>query len=190
MRSTTPALWAAWEARFAAVSSPSNNLSYKHKKWWWIQNTRKEQECAYAAVSSRVRYGRFRSKEGVIRGINHHAERERGTENSRFWFQPGTRIWISLQRQASIRRQAARNARTSVGMGHQMEGKKMYVVFPPEATDQLLFHLIRWEEMGRITHASRAIGFTYWLKISDSVNAKLNTVNPFARSAKGRISTV
>lgn len=44
--------------------------------------------------------------------------------------------------------------------------------------------------MGRITHASRAIGFTYWLKISESVNAKLNTVNPFARSAKGRISTV
>ena len=30
----------------------------------------------------------------------------------------------------------------------------------------------------------------YWLKMSESVRAKLNTVKPLARSANGRISTV
>ena len=31
---------------------------------------------------------------------------------------------------------------------------------------------------------------THWLKINESVNEKLNTVKPFARSANGKISTV
>ncbi len=34
------------------------------------------------------------------------------------------------------------------------------------------------------------MGLMYWLKIKDSVNEKLNTVKPFARSANGKISTV
>ena len=38
--------------------------------------------------------------------------------------------------------------------------------------------------------ASRAIGLTYWLKISDREMAKLNTLKPLARSWYGKISTV
>ena len=38
--------------------------------------------------------------------------------------------------------------------------------------------------------ASSATGLTYWLKISDNEMEKLKIVKPFARMAKGRISTV
>jgi hypothetical protein len=38
--------------------------------------------------------------------------------------------------------------------------------------------------------SSSAIGLTYWLKIREREIAKLNTLKPLARIAKGRISTV
>jgi hypothetical protein len=36
----------------------------------------------------------------------------------------------------------------------------------------------------------RAIGFVYWLKMRDRETEKLKIVKPFARIAKGKISTV
>jgi hypothetical protein len=38
--------------------------------------------------------------------------------------------------------------------------------------------------------SSSAIGFTYWLKMSESEMAKLKMLKPLARSENGRISTV